>query len=172
MEKLYNIMREIARQGGYSGSISQFDKWKFVTTWQFLKKSKKDSLYDEFACHELNLFIFFKDKEYFTSVVKPFIRNKIEKTLVDFFLLGNKEKLQEFANLNVIQDINTLELCLLVIWLAEHDPKKAKQIATYINDLNRTYHKDTQALQRKFDTILNTAEKSKMSEIVNLKKLA
>ena len=29
-----------------------------------------------------------KDKEYFKAIVEPFIKDKIEKTLVDEFLLG------------------------------------------------------------------------------------
>ena len=56
---------------------------------------------------------------------------------MDYFLLENQEKLEHYSNLNVIKDINVMELCLLVIWLSKTNPKKAKQIAKYINDANR-----------------------------------
>ena len=56
---------------------------------------------------------------------------------MDYFLLENQEKLEHYSNLNVIKDINVMELCLLVIWLSKNNPKKAKEIAIYINDANR-----------------------------------
>ncbi len=49
--------------------------------------------YDKYASHELNLFVYFKDKEFFEGVVKVFIRNKKEKTLVDYYLLDDKKNL-------------------------------------------------------------------------------
>lgn len=53
--------------------------------------------YDKYACHELNLFIYFKDPKFFKTVVKPFIKNKIEKTFVDFFLLHEWKKALKFS---------------------------------------------------------------------------
>ena len=47
----------------------------------------KSSKYNEFACHEINIFLFLKDKSFFDSVVVPFLYNKIEKSFVDYFLL-------------------------------------------------------------------------------------
>ena len=35
----------------------------------------------------MNVFLKMKDNEYFEIVVKPFLKNKIEKTFVDFWLL-------------------------------------------------------------------------------------
>jgi len=44
-------------------------------------------------CHELNLFLFFKDLAYFETYVKEFLVNKLEKTFVDYFLLQYKTEL-------------------------------------------------------------------------------
>lgn len=43
-------------------------------------------------CNELNIFIYFKDKKYFNDIVSPFLENKMEKTFLDHYLLGNYEK--------------------------------------------------------------------------------
>jgi len=39
--------------------------------------------------HELNLFVFFKDPAYFETFVKNYLKNKFEKTFIDYFLLNN-----------------------------------------------------------------------------------
>ena len=39
----------------------------------------------------MNLFTKFKDPAYFEIFVKPFLKNKFEKTFVDYFLLEEKE---------------------------------------------------------------------------------
>jgi hypothetical protein len=40
----------------------------------------------------MNLFLFFKDKEYFEKVVRPYIQNKLYKGLIDKFLLDEPTK--------------------------------------------------------------------------------
>ena len=45
----------------------------------------------------MNLFLFFKDKDYFVTTVAPFIENKLEKTFIDLWLLGDYESLKDFA---------------------------------------------------------------------------
>ena len=50
--------------------------------------------YDKFCGHELNIFLYFKDKDFFNDVVSDFIVNKKEKELTDYYLLGDKESLK------------------------------------------------------------------------------
>jgi hypothetical protein len=57
--------------------------------WPTYNQEKKEKAYSEFCSHEFNTFIKLKDPEYFESTVRPFLRNKIEKTVVDFWLLDN-----------------------------------------------------------------------------------
>ena len=56
----------------------------------------KDKLYSEYFSHELNLFIRSKDPLYFTRTVRPFLVNKLEKTFVDYWLLGMAESMTQF----------------------------------------------------------------------------
>lgn len=56
-----------------------------------------------------------RDAEFFTTVVKPFLQCKMEKTFVDHYLLGNLKHLVE-ANLSMdrLQHLNVFEKCLLI----------------------------------------------------------
>ena len=49
--------------------------------------NEKLKKFNERISHELNVFIYFKDKEFYEEVLKPHVANKIEKTIVDYFLL-------------------------------------------------------------------------------------
>jgi hypothetical protein len=40
----------------------------------------------------MNIFLFFKDKPYFENVIKPYLQNKMHKTLIDKFLLNEPTK--------------------------------------------------------------------------------
>jgi len=68
--------------------------------------------------------------------VKPFIKAKIEKTLVDYFLLGNTVKLLELASISKIASHNAFELCLLVIGLRHKHKKTVERIINYMKMRN------------------------------------
>jgi len=68
--------------------------------------------YDKFACHELHLFVYFKDIEFFNLVVKPHIFNKLEKHFIDYFLLDNKKELKNYLRSDFIQNNNVHEQVL------------------------------------------------------------
>jgi hypothetical protein len=60
-----------------------------LATWHTLDQDTKRATYGRLACHEVNLFLANHDPEFFEKVVRPFIQNKVEKQLVDHYLLGN-----------------------------------------------------------------------------------
>lgn len=62
------------------------DTWSFLKEWHKLDPLTKMKKYDKFASHELHVFVYFKDKEFFNLVVLPHIRNKLEKDFIDHFL--------------------------------------------------------------------------------------
>ena len=64
-------------------------------------------------CHEFNIFLYFKDKEFFEDVVKPLLNNKKEKKLIDYYLLNDIDNLNKFANISKLGDLNKVELVLL-----------------------------------------------------------
>ncbi len=67
---------------------SHLAEFAWLLNWPKLKEDEKRAKYDEFACHELNFFLFRKDKPFFDAVVKPYLANKKDKTFMDEFLLG------------------------------------------------------------------------------------
>ena len=81
--------------------------------------------YDKFACHELHIFVYFKDKEFFKDVVKPHIVNKLEKEFIDHFLLGDQDELAKYLRPDFIRD-NTNEQALLVLGLANSEAHQDK----------------------------------------------
>lgn len=80
MEELFDVYKMIY-------NLSDMDEWKFLSTWESLSDKEKLIKYDKMCCHEFNLFIYFKDQNFFQGVVKPFISNKKEKNLIDYFML-------------------------------------------------------------------------------------
>lgn len=67
-------------------------------------------------CHELNTYIKYKDQDFFNKVVKPFIASKLEKGVVDYCLLEQKEA-EKYAGLEHYNKLNAFEKCLLVEYL-------------------------------------------------------
>ncbi|HVL12972.1 MAG TPA: hypothetical protein VM529_10430, partial [Gemmata sp.] len=61
----------------------------FVLTWPKMKVEEKRTLYSKYACHELNYFLSRKDPQFFAEVVKPYLKNKKDKTFLDHYLLGD-----------------------------------------------------------------------------------
>lgn len=64
--------------------------------WSDLTQAQKDKFYSEHCSHEVNFFLMTKDPQYFENTIKPFIANKIEKTIVDLFILGKHDLLARY----------------------------------------------------------------------------
>lgn len=74
--------------------------------------------------------------------MKPFIKNKIEKTLIDYFLLDDNEKLKELASFSHVNDYNALELCLTVIALRRYNKKITSSILEFMKMKNGILPRD------------------------------
>ena len=69
-------------------SPTDLHTFEFILRWPTMSPTQKLSTYSEFACHELNLFVYQRDQPFFSSVVLPFLREKQTPTLFDRVLLG------------------------------------------------------------------------------------
>lgn len=69
-------------------SDDRFATFRFVTSWPDLKPEEKRALYSKHACHELSVFVYHKDPEFFKAVVAPYLASKKDKTFIDLWLLG------------------------------------------------------------------------------------
>ncbi|MFN3191864.1 MAG: hypothetical protein ACE361_15235 [Aureliella sp.] len=83
-----------------------------LSRWPSLNDEEKRSFFNSYACHELNLFLYRKDRPFFESVVLKTIAHKLEKQFVDHWLLG--DRLDEYTSFPALQRLNVLERILLV----------------------------------------------------------
>ena len=92
---------------------AELAKFGFLMQWPSLDQAQKQKLYDEHACHELHLFLFHKDPQFFAAVVKPLLANKLDKTFIDQWLLGSDLRgyLEPwtFAQLNLVERVLLLK---------------------------------------------------------------
>jgi hypothetical protein len=128
----------------------------FLLKWGSLGEEQKNKKYTEFQCHEMNLFLYFKDNKYFVKVAKPFISSKMEKTFMDYWLLGDFEKILHYQEICHFDKLNALEQTLLVFAVLVVSPEKAKVIAKRIKDASDAVSKiSPEQKNRMFDTVLS-----------------
>ncbi len=89
LEKIWSIQKDL-----YRGPALDQKQQEFIDTmlkWPSLGQLKREKAYSDFCSHEFNTFLKLKDPEFFETTVRPFLMNKVEKTLVDYWLLDNPD---------------------------------------------------------------------------------
>jgi len=88
---------------------SSLQEFAFLLDWPGLSRDQKLELYGEHACHELHFFLHQKDPEFFRTVVRPFLANKLDKTFLDEWMLERDLRAYlepwKFARLNLVEKI-------------------------------------------------------------------
>jgi hypothetical protein len=101
----------------------------FIRDWPKMKPEEKRRKYSEFACHELNFWLYHKDRDFFNQVIKSTLTHKKNKTFLDRWFLEEDLsvflKPWEFAQLNVVEQI-LLGQCI---------PSERDRIARHVRDL-------------------------------------
>lgn len=120
----------------------------FILEWPKLDDAAKRSRYSEYACHELNFFLYRKDKAFFDQVVKPYLANKKDKTFMDEFLLGLdlRKHLEPwaYARLNIVERI----------LLAQRIEGEAGSAARHVRELWEMIPPNPAEADRLFETAL------------------
>jgi hypothetical protein len=83
----------------------------FVTRWHELGDAERRERYSKHACHELHLFLYFKDRAFFDAVIRPYLAHKRTKTFVDQFLLDGD--LSPYLEPAAFRRLNAVERALL-----------------------------------------------------------
>ena len=86
--ELFDSLPSVYRLFMSLNSDAKLTEFSFITTWAALEEARKLELYSKYSCHELNFFIYQKDRKFFDAVVKPYIAHKRDKTFIDKWLLG------------------------------------------------------------------------------------
>lgn len=127
---------------------SELQTFSFVTRWHALDERERCKLYSKHACHELHLFLFFKDRPFFDRVIAPYLVNKRDKTFVDEFLL--EHDLSKWLDPFRFGRLNTLEKILLGM----RRPELRASIARFISDATDLLPQDPERDARLIDTLL------------------
>ena len=130
-------MQEILNEMRGHGNDNQFKPMqKFLQKWidGSMSREDKDRYFSGYTSHELHLFLKKHDPAYFEEVVQPFIRNKLEKTFVDYYLLEELEIVCQYASADKFDNhLNALEKSLLIDALTRAGQnEKAKQLTALI----------------------------------------
>ncbi|KAG0308260.1 hypothetical protein BGZ97_000117 [Linnemannia gamsii] len=106
-------------------------KFGFIVEWDRLSLADKNEKFSKWTCHELNLFLYKKDRMYFDDVVAPFIKNKLIKSFIDDYLIG--ASLEKYTSLKEFNLLTCLEKCLL----AQRIPRLKPSVAQWIRSRAR-----------------------------------
>ena len=84
-------------------------EFHFLLGWPELEAEQKLEHYSKHACHELNFFLYRKDRDFFDNVIRPYLANKQHKTFLDHWLvempLEDYLKPWNYRQLNVVERI-------------------------------------------------------------------
>ena len=122
--ELYDLM--LALNPGAGAALREF---AFLVEWDAKNDEEKRALYGKYASHELDFFLYEKDRAFFDAVVAPHLKNKRFKEFMDKWLLG--EDVSAYAKPGRFQDLNALEQCLLARRVASMAPVVARNLADW-----------------------------------------
>ncbi len=107
--EIHDSLASIYRLFATITNDNSLQRFAFILEWPAMTRTEKLDAYSLNACHELHFFLSQKDPEFFRSVVRPFLGNKLQKTFLDHWLLENdlSSYLEpwQFAQLNVVEKI-------------------------------------------------------------------
>jgi len=121
-------------------------EFRFVLEWPDLKPERKRELYSKYACHELNVFLYHKDPEFFRTVIQPYLASKKDKTFLDQWLLG--ADLSGYLEPWAFGRLNVVERALL----GRRVKEQTASIARHVGDLYDLLPPDVERFNRLFDT--------------------
>ncbi len=107
---------------------SELDKFRFILNWDSLDYAEQLRLYSEYASHELNFYLYQRDKKFFEKVIKPGISNKVKKDFVDEWLLDRD--LSKYVQAEKFEQLNVIEKALL----AKRVKSQSKSIVASFNN--------------------------------------
>lgn len=154
LASVYRLLATIRRD-------PEFAKFAFLTSWPQRSDEDKLQLYRQHACHELHFFLFQKDRPFFDAVVRPFLAQKLDKTFLDHWLLGND--LAAFVEPWRFSRLNLIERVLLARRL---DETGRAAIARSVREALELRPVDAQQLARLFDLALRSEQLANRDDAV------
>lgn len=138
------------------------DDFDFIRTWPDLPPEERLKKYSQFACHELNFFLYMKDRQFFDSTIKPTLAHKKDKTFLDHWLL--QEDLSAYTEAWAHDRLNVVERILLGLHLSSE--KQAQQ--QHIRDLFALLERDRQAADLDFQKVFASQSLSQDDWVIGI----
>lgn len=151
--EIHDSLASVYRLLATIGRDAEFAKFAFLTTWPQRSDAEKLQIYRQHACHELHFFLFQKDRPFFDAVVRPFVAQKLDKTFLDHWLLG--DDLAAFVEPWRFAQLNLIERVLLARRL---DETGRSAIARSVREALELRPVDVQRLARLFDLALRSEQ--------------
>lgn len=145
----------------YDLTGSQLDKkWEFLKNWGSMDLLAKMNVIDEMFSYELCLFLFKKDKDFFNETLREYIRCKIDKNLVDYYLLEDQAQLKRYLQSYKAGSLNTLEIiCLIDSLHGTHREQCTQLLNNMIGSDALNSYEDNLSFNQLFDRIINLGDK-------------
>ncbi|KAF9140561.1 hypothetical protein BGX30_006303 [Mortierella sp. GBA39] len=131
-------------------------KFGFVADWGRLSSEAKKEKFSKWNCHELNLFLYKKDRPFFDAVVAPFLKNKLMKSFMDNYLIG--APLDSYASIQEFNQLTCMEKCLL----AQRLPTLTPAVVRWMKD--RVHNARGAGHVKLFQTVMNSGNLKEASD--------
>ena len=148
--EIYDTVAKAYRLLATLNDDQTFNEFGFVADWPDLFPKEQHRLYSKNACHELNFFLYHKDRAFFNAVIVPALKNKKDKTFMDHWLLG--DDLAGYLEPWRFGRLNAAERVLLGKRLRE----QAASLARDTRERVELIPPDMEAFNRRFDTAVQT----------------
>ena len=105
----YDSVSRVYRLYATLSNDAKLKEFGFIVNWPSLNLQEKQEKYSKYACHELNFFLYKKDRKFFDEVVRGYLKNKRDKTFLDRWLLAEDLsgylKPWEYSQLNIVERV-------------------------------------------------------------------
>ena len=128
-----------------------FREFEFLLDWPSLTNEERLEKYRSYASHELHFFLYRKDPDFFNKVVKPYLANKKEPTLLDDWFLSRD--LSQYIEPVRFDKLNAFEKAIL----STTRFADAKEISRHLSDQTDLLPPDLDLFDRLFETALQSA---------------
>jgi len=141
LERVYQLLLTL------SGDAT-LEKFAFILHWPEMDQNEQETKYSEYACHELNFFLYHKDRPFFDRVIRPYLKNKKDPTFLDHWF--SEDDLTAYLEPWEFERLNIVEKILLY----RRGSGDRKQIIRYVNDRYDLIPPDIELANYLFDTAL------------------
>jgi hypothetical protein len=125
--ELYDSLAAVFRLYATLDETDELDAWRFLLDWPSWSRSEKLEFYNDFASHEMHVFLHQKDPNFFKEIVLPYLENKSSKTFLDEWLL--KRDLGAYLEPFAYSQLNVMERILLARRMPTQDLAVTRRIA-------------------------------------------